>query len=164
MGNEIDIQVEDVAYLVDEGRLMKAVEATLLAHEQTEVGISIVIGSDEQVQALNRAHRGVDSVTDILSFTAEALPFDLEDEVTYLGDLVIAYPYATEQARSLNHSIVDNMDLLVIHGTLHLLGYDHDDEASRKEMWQVQSQILKGLGISDEIVPDLEGFSGHHVE
>ncbi|MEO1646460.1 MAG: rRNA maturation RNase YbeY, partial [Chloroflexota bacterium] len=71
-------------------------------------------------------------------------------------DLIIAFPYTQAQAKRLGHDINDTLALLVIHGTLHLLGYDHDTPENRAEMWSVQANTLSAMGISDAIVPALE--------
>src|SRR5437763_1442763 len=93
--------------------------------------LTVVITNDEQVRAMNAQYRGVDAVTDILSFPADPLPDEIEGEAPYLGDLIIAYPYTTHQAQEAGHGLDDELVLLVIHGTLHLLGFDHDNEANQ---------------------------------
>ncbi|MCC6564927.1 MAG: rRNA maturation RNase YbeY, partial [Chloroflexi bacterium] len=101
-----------------------------------------------------------DSVTDVLTFPAYPLPDDIVqemDEPPYLGDLVIAYPYTCAQAERLGHSPADSLSLLVVHGTLHLLGHDHDTPERRAAMWDVQANALRALSISEDIVPWLEG-------
>jgi len=70
---------------------------------------------------------------------------------------VIAYPYASAQAAREGHKLDDSLALLVVHGTLHLLGYDHDTQMRKVEMWEKQETALIALGISPEIVPALEG-------
>jgi probable rRNA maturation factor len=109
---------------------------------------------------MNRTYRGVDATTDILSFPAD-LPPDLPDEIAeelgidadgdlnppYLGDLVIAYSYTARQAQQSGHALHDEMRLLVIHGTLHLLGYDHDTAEREAEMWATQNEALRQLDI-----------------
>jgi probable rRNA maturation factor len=151
---EIEIQNED-AYPVDEERLRAAALAVLDRHEVEDgTTLTIVLTSSEDVAALNRDFRGVDSPTDVLSFPADIPP--LPDEPPYLGDLIIAYPYASAQAARQQHALMDSLALLVVHGTLHLLGYDHDTLENKAEMWDAQSTALTALGIAPEIVPPLE--------
>ncbi len=151
---EIDVQNED-AYPLDEDRLKTAVLAVLTRHEVEDgTAISVVITSNEDVAALNRDFRGVDSPTDVLSFPAD-IPV-LPGESPYLGDLIIAYPYASAQAAREGHMLMDSLSLLVVHGTLHLLGYDHDTMENKAKMWDAQSEVLVALGISPELVPPLE--------
>lgn len=155
----IDIQNDD-AYLVNETRLADAASVVLAAHNSHhETGLSVVMASDDFVRGLNQQYRGVDAPTDVLSFPADDPLIDSDDEPPYLGDLIIAYPYASAQASREGHALDDSLALLVVHGTLHLLGYDHDTDANRAEMWAAQEAALKHLGISPAIVPALESAS-----
>jgi probable rRNA maturation factor len=150
---EIDVQNED-DYAINPERLILAVKTTLQL-EQAVSGcqITVVITDNESVQALNQQFRNIDAPTDILSF-----PFSGNADVaSYLGDLVIAFPYASAQAEREQHPLEDSMMLLVVHGTLHLLGYDHDTPENRQDMWDAQEQALLALGLSPDLVPALEG-------
>lgn len=152
----IDVQNDD-GYPVNETRLIEASTAVLNAHEvPPESGLSIVIASDDFVRSLNQQYRGIDSPTDVLSFPADEPLIDDDSEPLYLGDLIIAFPYASAQANREGHALDDSLALLVVHGTLHLLGYDHDTPESRAEMWAAQEAALNQLQISPAIVPALE--------
>lgn len=152
----IEVQ-NDHGYAVSEAHLTAAVTEVLAAHSAPlDAAVTIVIADDETVAGLNKQYRGVDAPTDVLSFPAAAPPMAFPGEPAHLGDLVIAYPYALAQARRLGHALEDSLALLVVHGTLHLLGFDHDTETSRAAMWSAQAQALTALGISTDIVPALE--------
>ncbi len=156
----IDVQNE-AGYPVDPQTLVWAVLAVLTQEgENPASAISIVITDNEGVAQLNRDFRGIDSPTDVLSFPADPLPPELAehlgDEPPYLGDLVMAYPYALSQAERENHPPADSFMLLAVHGTLHLLGYDHNTPENRAEMWAAQDAALKTLGIPLSLVPALE--------
>jgi probable rRNA maturation factor len=158
------ISIENEAgYPVDAARLVAAARTVIEQHAiDPASALTVVIANDDEVHRLNIEYREVDSVTDVLSFPADPLPPELAgqiDEPPYLGDLVIAYPYAEAQARSLGHPVMDSLALLVAHGTLHLLGYDHDTPEHRAEMWTAQEQALTALGISAALVPGLEDAS-----
>jgi probable rRNA maturation factor len=71
----------------------------------------------------------------------------------YLGDLIIALPYTQRRAAELGHALEDELILLVVHGTLHLLGYDHDTAENQARMWQKQAELLAQLGITDLNIP-----------
>ena len=155
-------------YASDLQRLQQAIETVLRQHDvpsNREVGVEVV--DNQRIQTLNRTFRHVNRPTDVLSFPAESeeLPSVIQDsmETVYLGDLAIAYPYATHQAKQLGCSIDENLALLAVHGTLHLLGYDHDTPDHRAEMWAEQDRALSTLGVRLDIVPALEEFSkaGH---
>jgi len=156
----IDVQNE-AGYPVDPQTLIRAA-LTVLAQEgeNPASAISIVITDNAGVAELNRDFRGIDSPTDVLSFPADPLPPELADqlgdEAPYLGDLIIAYPYALSQAEREHHPPSDSFMLLVVHGTLHLLGYDHNTPETRAEMWSAQDTALLRLGISLSLVPALE--------
>lgn len=155
----IDIQ-NDHDYAVDVLRLQQAAIAVLKRHDvEADSEMSVVISTNDAVHQLNLQHRDVDAPTDVLSFPADPLPpelRELSDDALYLGDLIIAHDYALEQALREKHDFMDSLSLLVIHGTLHLLGYDHDTPDNRAEMWASQAEALTELGISDAIVPALE--------
>lgn len=153
----VDIQNEQ-DYKMDAARLQMASEAVLMRHDVDEdSSLSIVFVDDAYIQGLNLQFRGIDAPTDVLSFPADEPPVDIEGEPPYLGDLIIAYPYASAQAAREGHPLDDSLALLVVHGTLHLLGYDHDTPETKAEMWAAQEAALIALNISPEIVPALEG-------
>lgn len=153
----IDIQ-NDAQYAIDAGRLQQAVTTILNQHEiDRNSSLTIVFTEDNAVRKLNLQHRQIDAPTDVLSFPADALPDFITDTPPYLGDLIIAYPYASTQAKTHQHQLSDSLCLLVIHGTLHLLGYDHDTLENRAEMWSAQATGLQTMNIDPSIVPSLEG-------
>ena len=153
----IDIQ-NDSNYLVDAARLQAASQQVLSQHDvDPDTTLSVVFVDNAYIQNLNQQFRGIDAPTDVLSFPADEPPVDIDDEPPYIGDLIVAYPYASEQATREGHPLNDSLSLLVVHGTLHLLGYDHDTPENRAEMWAAQDAALIALGISTAIVPALEG-------
>jgi probable rRNA maturation factor len=160
----IDIQ-NDSNYPIDAARLIAAATHVIQQHDlDPNSAMTIVITNNAHITDLNREFRGVDSPTDVLSFPSDDLPDDLleemaafgESEAPYLGDLIIAYPYVQTQAERQGHDLSDSLTLMVVHGTLHLIGYDHETLANQAEMWDAQAQALTALGISPMIVPALE--------
>ena len=149
----INVMVDDVfAPQVDSVNLKHAAQKTLeLQNRSIETDLSIVIIDDEQMQSLNLHYRGIDSSTDVLSFPADFV--DPDNEKTYLGDVIISYPKCLEQAQSANHSTNEEIILLVVHGTLHLLGYDHIQYDEKKRMWSLQAEILEQLEYTDINLP-----------
>ena len=135
--------------------LKRAVRVTLRMQAAAMRGtVTILLTSDEQVRALNREYRGVDRVTDVLSFPA--LPHGIEAEERALGDLVVALPWTARQAQLAGHSLLHDLMLLMVHGTLHLLGHTHETEQERAGMWSQQDLVLQQLGLSPDLVPRLE--------
>jgi probable rRNA maturation factor len=138
-------------------RLRRAIEWVLRAHGVAPVtGISVVITDDGEIQRLNQQFRGMDAPTDVLSFPNEPMPG--EDE-PYLGDLILALPYIQHQAEEGQHTLSDELVLTVIHGTLHLLGYDHDNAKRQTEMWEKQAEALRAMDV-DITVPRFEFSDG----
>ena len=130
----------------------------LMENLQEGTMLSVVISTNEHIQDLNLKFRGIDAPTDILSFDADPLPEEMREEDDaptgqYLGDIVIGLPYVATRALNTGHSVHDELMLLVVHGTLHLLGYDHDSADAQREMWAIQAQALADLGIALQ-VPD----------
>jgi probable rRNA maturation factor len=137
---------------IHEEKLRLAAEETLLfADVSPSCEISIVITGNEQIRQLNAQYLGIDVPTDVLSFPADEV--DPESGNPYLGDILIAFPYAQAQALTAGHAIGNELQLLVVHGVLHLLGYDHGQEADRIRMWAAQSELLRKLGCPDDIIP-----------
>lgn len=102
--------------------------------------LSVVIDTDEVLKDLNQQYRDIDSPTDVLSFTSNDI--DPETNHTNLGDIVISFPRAECQAAEANHSIEKEIQLLTIHGVLHLLGYDHSTDEEKASMWQIQDELM----------------------
>lgn len=159
MSEPLDVSL-DVRYdlpgdlLIDEAFVNQVLQSAAKLLEVTgEVSVSLV--SDEEIHELNRTYRGVDRPTDVLSF---ALREGEDDEVIWpedvsemdlepLGDIVVSVPTALHQAGDYGHSAKREVGFLLTHGFLHLLGYDHQDEASEAEMMQLSERILQEMGL-----------------
>ncbi len=129
----------------------RAVEAAFAAAGRARSGeLTVVITGDDEVQALNRDYRGVDASTDVLAFGVVddgAVFVTAPDTLPYLGDVVISYPRAVAQAADYAQPVDDELCILVVHGVLHLLGYDHEIPEDAEKMWPVQACALDALGI-----------------
>lgn len=112
-----------------------------------EADLTIVLTDDAQLHKLNREYLGVDAATDVLSFPASES--DPETGTPYLGDILISIPRATAQAQAAGHPVEDEVQLLVVHGTLHLLGHDHAEAEEKARMWRAQAEVLGRLGLAD---------------
>lgn len=121
----------------------KSIEAALEEIEFTddyEVSVSFV--GDEEIHELNRDYRGVDRTTDVLSFP-------MDDEFTnMLGDIVININKVIEQAKEYGHSEKREISYLTVHSTLHLMGFDHEEEEDKKDMRAVEDRVMENLEIS----------------
>jgi probable rRNA maturation factor len=116
--------------------------------------ITIVLTDDAQLHELNREYLGVDAPTDVLSFPASET--DPETGAPYLGDILISIPRAREQAQAAGHPVEAEVQLLVVHGTLHLLGYDHAEAEEKARMWNAQAEVMSRLGLSRVRIQDAE--------
>ena len=150
MLKEIEISVEEKFQgLVDKSWAKKITRQVLKAEDVTPpYEVSLVFTDSETVQQLNRDYRGVDRLTDVLAFymlpqkgadSFFALP---PDGVLRLGEVIISYPQAAEQATEQGHSVERELALLIIHGILHLLGHDHEETEEEKRMRGREEELL----------------------
>lgn len=140
---EIAVKV-DPAFL-EGGSLLEAARITLeQGAEEPDGELTIILTDDEQVRILNLEFLQIDAPTDVLSFPADYT--DPDTDSPYLGDVIISYPRAQEQASSAGHPLEHELQLLVVHGVLHLLGYDHNNEEEKYRMWTLQNGVLRQMG------------------
>jgi probable rRNA maturation factor len=105
---------------------------------------TILLTGDDQLHEMNLKYLDIDAPTDVLSFPAGYV--DPDTNVKYLGDILISYERAKAQAADGGHAVEQELILLVVHGMLHLLGYDHGAPEEKDEMWAAQARILNSLG------------------
>jgi probable rRNA maturation factor len=115
--------------------------------EPSESELSILLTDDARLQALNQKYLGIDAPTDVLSFPAAET--DPETGARYLGDILISVPRAQAQAEAAGHPLEVEVQLLVVHGVLHLLGHDHAQSDEKARMWKAQAEILERLGLGN---------------
>ena len=120
--------------------LKKAVHLVLEKNNRLDVDVTLIITDDKHIQQLNKDYRGISSPTDVLSFEQNFI--DPETETFYLGDIIISIEQAQKQAHQAQHSLLSECALLAIHGTLHLLGFDHTSAEEEKAMWEEQNNLL----------------------
>lgn len=121
------------------------------AEDLARCEVSLVLSDDAEVQRLNRDYRGLDKPTNVLTFAAlddEDAP-QPEDGPLVLGDVILAYQTTASEAAHENKTLVQHLSHLVVHGVLHLLGYDHQDDADAEEMERREAAVLGALGIPD---------------
>jgi probable rRNA maturation factor len=140
----------DFAIAFQKNLLERAARLVLELSGASDADLTVVLIGDESIQTLNRDFLGHDAPTDVLSFPADEP--DPETGRCYLGDVVISVPRATEQAETRGHTLEAEVQLLVVHGVLHLLGHDHAEAEEKDRMWAAQSDVLTRLGISPSIV------------
>lgn len=119
----------------------KAIRRTLKQLGKTPGEISIVFANDSFVQDLNRRYRGKDKPTNVLSFG--------QDEDETLGDVVLAFETVERESGEQNKKLEDHVTHLIVHGTLHLLGLNHENDAEAEEMENLEIAVLKDLDIKN---------------
>jgi probable rRNA maturation factor len=151
----IEIQIDDPFRLLVSPEPLREVAAATLVHEGVRgpCEVALVVTGDDVLQELNRRHLGIDAPTDVLAFPDLTRgPFvDAPAQPRYLGDIVISYPRAAAHAEDLGHDVIAELQLLVVHGTLHLLGYDDTVPQKRDRMWASQAEILGASGVEVDL-------------
>jgi probable rRNA maturation factor len=142
----IEVEVEDQAWtaaLPDAEAVARRAAAASLTDELREAGITILLADDEAVRELNARFRAKDAPTNVLSFPAP------EAFRPHLGDIALAYGVCAREADEQGKPLADHLTHLTAHGVLHLLGYDHQDDAEAEAMEARERAILSGLGVPD---------------
>lgn len=136
--------------LVDRRWLRHAAEITLtVAGVRSPMELGLVVAGDDTVHKLNRSYRNVDATTDVLAFALsqpdrnKVEPFvNPPDAIAHLGEVIISYPQAQRQAEEQRHPLKRELALLVAHGVLHLLGYDHEVPEDEQRMRAMEAKVL----------------------
>ncbi|HWB45822.1 MAG TPA: rRNA maturation RNase YbeY [Hyphomicrobiaceae bacterium] len=153
---EIVEQDGDWSAIADRRGSIEAAGAALAAHPRCRQArsseASIVLASDDFVKALNNAYRGKNSATNVLSFPFQVPPGG--ESARYLGDVVLACETLQREAAEQGISSKHHLQHLVIHGLLHLLGFDHVAPAEAEDMESLEAQLLDALGVADPYARD----------
>jgi probable rRNA maturation factor len=167
--NNLDILIDAPGWTTRfddiEALCRRAIDAALAAappHRGDRV-VSVLFTSDATMRRLNASYRGQDKATNVLSFPADA-DADLDDggagiasgEPPFLGDIAIGLEAVLREAEDEGKPPADHVCHLIVHGTLHLLGYDHDGDTGAHAMERLEVQVLAGLGVPDPYEPLME--------
>ncbi len=142
---EIDLQNDDVYEAVPDIKLLGLWVNAALLSDIGDLEQTIRIVGEAEIQGLNSQYRGREDPTNILSFPADIPHIDYQ----YLGDLVICAPVVIEEAKQQGKSAIAHWAHLIVHGMLHLQGYDHESPADAKKMETLEVKILSTLGYSN---------------
>lgn len=133
---------------IDKSFVRKVVKHTLKKMKAEKSEVNIIFVGLEEIHEINKTYRNVDRPTDVISFALE----DTEDVTVYeervLGDIYICLDKVHEQAKEYGHTEIREMAFLIVHGLLHLLGYDHMIKEEEKIMFGLQEEILNEMGIT----------------
>ena len=149
---DLDVMVEAGDWSRLEGAealAQRAAEAAVAVAEETDEDfeVSVMLADDAQIQELNRTWRGKDKPTNVLSFPAPDQPG--AEGPRHLGDIALAYETLVRESEEESKALADHFAHLIVHGILHLLGYDHEDEAEAETMEALEVKALATLGIAD---------------
>ncbi len=145
----IYIQIEiNLSSEINPKLLREAILLTLSLHDKSDLDITLRLTNDEELRQLNRDFRSQDKPTDVLSFNYNFV--DPETKRQYLGDVVISVETALLQAPKYHLTLNQELVFLAIHGTLHLLGYDHHQPDQKEKMWKMQAEIFNKFQSSVE--------------
>ena len=137
----IDITIEDPRWeKIDQAMLETTLNATAKNFEDDECELSLVLTNDAKIQTLNRDFRNKDNPTNVLSFP---------NDPPLLGDIVLAYETIEREAHEQDKSLEHHIQHMLVHGLLHLYGYDHMDDAEAEEMESLEIEILAKLGVKN---------------
>jgi probable rRNA maturation factor len=145
-----DVRIEDARWgevLGDVDALCQRVLAHAAARMKTGGAVSVLFTADAEMQALNRRWRGLDKPTDVLSFPADGP--DIPGEPVHLGDIALGFETSLRDAHDMDRPAEAHISHLLVHGFLHLLGYDHIEPADAAVMEPLEAEILAGLGLPD---------------
>ena len=146
----VDISVDaPFAHRVDVDNLRRCVQQTLASRKLRRARVvSLRLTDSRTVRQLNRRYRGEDATTDVLSFNVDFDGLRRPDGASELGELIIAVPVAARGARGRDCSLAEELALLTVHGTLHLLGFDHEQPDEDTRMKQLERSALERVGMA----------------
>ena len=144
--------VSDQAGIPDTDVIQRWVQLTLSSNEdltQRAVEIAVRVVDADEIQALNRQYRDKDKPTNVLSFPAGDVAGLPEDEPLLLGDIVICASVVSEEASTQGKALADHWGHMLVHGSLHLMGFDHESDAEATQMEALEVSILAVKGVTD---------------
>ena len=136
-------------------RAVRVAVAATARPPEADLEISVLLSDDAQVRELNARHRGRDRATNVLAFPADLAAAEVATELPgLLGDVVLAFETVAGEARDQGKTVADHLTHLLVHGVLHLRGFEHQDEAAAAAMEDLERRLLATLGINDPYAAD----------
>lgn len=152
---DISSSVEPLEEEPDQERLLHLLEASMLALDLPPSEVSVRFVSATEIQSLNQQYRGIDRPTNVLSFESDLeLPADSNAGYQLLGDIVICNEVVADEAHRYGKSMEARTTHMLVHGLLHLLGYDHEIDTERQAMEKLEVKLMSSLGFSDPFEMD----------
>ncbi|MGZ3367028.1 MAG: rRNA maturation RNase YbeY [Caulobacteraceae bacterium] len=156
----IEVEIEDDAWTTSLSEAAAVAERAgsaaldeIAPTDDGEPGVAVLLTSDDAVAELNQRFRGKAGPTNVLSFPASANPEN------HLGDIALAHGVCAREAAEQGKSLEQHLAHLVVHGVLHLLGYDHETDGEAEAMEALERSILESLGVPDPYAPDRDDLA-----
>ena len=147
--NEVAIYNESNDDFLYKDIIEKVVNKALETEKVENASCSIIIVDNAYIQKLNKEYRGIDRITDVISFALEDdKSMVIPNDIRLLGDIYISFDKAKEQAKDYGHSIERELCFLAVHGIYHLLGYNHETKEEAEIMFKKQEEVLMEYGIT----------------
>ena len=147
MTDAVDIQLADGSTKTPDAQQIRDwAAAVFTALERSPLALTVRVVGEEEMAKLNRRYRGRDQPTNVLSFPIEPLPGMCTD---LLGDIVVCGPVVDREAMIQHKPLMGHWAHMVVHGMLHLFGYDHESDQEATAMETLEKSVLEGLGFSD---------------
>ena len=144
--SNIYIYQKEAKWKADEiNTIRKVIKATNTQRD----GLTIRLSNDKEVKAFNLKWKGINKSTNILSFLNNDKVFSFENNIIYLGDIIISYDTLLKEVKSKNIDFQDHLSHILIHGILHLKGYTHDKEEDTRLMQNEEKRLLKNLNVKN---------------
>ena len=162
MTDPVDIQLaDDSATTPDVQQIRSWVAAVFTILERSPLALTVRVVGEEEMTKLNQRHRGRNQPTNVLSFPIEPLPGMSTD---LLGDVVICGPVVDREAAIQHKLPMSHWAHMVVHGMLHLFGYDHESDQEATAMETLEKSVLKGLGFSDPYQGEHDSGTNSHAQ
>jgi probable rRNA maturation factor len=143
LADGIDLEIEDPAWIAALPNAEDVAKTAAAEAALSEGAVTILLTDDAAVRDLNARFRGAEAPTNVLAFPAAP------NREAFLGDIALAFGVCDREARAQGKTLADHLRHLVIHGVLHLLGYDHQDDVQATAMESRERELLAGLGVAD---------------
>lgn len=143
----IDYEINDLVGYKEYSYLDEVIKLTLKHEKVTSCIFSIIFVGEEEIQKINKEYRNIDRITDVISFAFEDNDNVGYNDIRVLGDIYVCIPRMISQAKEYGHSEKRELSFLVVHGLLHLLGYDHMTKEDEEKMFGLQELILNDADI-----------------
>jgi len=147
LAHAVLVTVEEAFDALVEAKFLESLAAAVIEAERVPPAeLGVLVTDNETVRRLNREYAGEDASTDVLAFSMqEGEEFVSPDDVLRLGEVIISYPTALRQAKEAGRPVEDEIAHLLVHGTLHLLGYDHAEPADEQRMRAREQELLAAM-------------------